>query len=508
MMKKRKILGSLGGLVTIAIASLLSLNSFGFRDAALAAVSKYGFPGIYNASPITLSDGDGAAVAVDAQGRLILSPSSSFSGGDNAALSGNNAFTGINSFAATTTLNGPVEFNGTCTGAGCASGAVAGSGSSELVPFWSGTTTLSSDSAFGWDNTKKKINLGNYGTFVNNTNLEIAHTSDLSVTRSGINVFHEAIPTTNTANLMSGYNQLLNTKSNFNYTGSIIGGLTNYQHAGNGTVTSYLGLLSQGVIANGSGTSTGTVTTWSNFTSRQTKPDAGARVGSIYGFRAMDWLGSSTGTVDTYAGVKIDNPTYGTARWGLANDATNNYFAGAASFGTTSVPQATVYAQATSTTGIPLWLTDMSGNSILKTVPSSTVIAFSSPVVTGTVSGAIGIDVGNDSQISGIRVWGGGAFQTYDGSGNLKGQFGGDTLVLSNGINGASFSNSNMVLGATAVSSNGIFNVDSSGNTSASGTLKVGTGGNANHATCWKPDGVSIGFCSTAVAADGSCTCN
>lgn len=33
-------------------------------------------------------------------------------------------------------------------------------------------------------------------------------------------------------------------------------------------------------------------------------------------------------------------------------------------------------------------------------------------------------------------------------------------------------------------------------------------GGSAGHATCWKNDGKTIGFCSTAIAADGTCTCN
>lgn len=33
----------------------------------------YGLPGVYNTSPITLADGYGSALAVDEQGRLILS---------------------------------------------------------------------------------------------------------------------------------------------------------------------------------------------------------------------------------------------------------------------------------------------------------------------------------------------------------------------------------------------------------------------------------------------------
>lgn len=36
----------------------------------------YGLPGVYNASPITIPDGKGGALAVDANGRIITSPSS------------------------------------------------------------------------------------------------------------------------------------------------------------------------------------------------------------------------------------------------------------------------------------------------------------------------------------------------------------------------------------------------------------------------------------------------
>lgn len=37
---------------------------------------KYGLPGIYNASPLTLPDGGGSALAVDSSGRLLVSPTS------------------------------------------------------------------------------------------------------------------------------------------------------------------------------------------------------------------------------------------------------------------------------------------------------------------------------------------------------------------------------------------------------------------------------------------------
>lgn len=49
--------------------------------------------------------------------------------------------------------------------------------------------------------------------------------------------------------------------------------------------------------------------------------------------------------------------------------------------------------------------------------------------------------------------------------------------------------------------------LDNAGNLATSGTMTVGTGGSTNHAVCWKTAGV-LGYCSTVVAADGSCTCN
>lgn len=50
-----------------------------FGGWAFGAFSQYGLPGIYNATPFTLSSGQGSALSLDSQGRAILSPSSSLS---------------------------------------------------------------------------------------------------------------------------------------------------------------------------------------------------------------------------------------------------------------------------------------------------------------------------------------------------------------------------------------------------------------------------------------------
>jgi hypothetical protein len=42
----------------------------------------------------------------------------------------------------------------------------------------------------------------------------------------------------------------------------------------------------------------------------------------------------------------------------------------------------------------------------------------------------------------------------------------------------------------------------------SSGTAKIGTGGSANKTMCWKSDGKTLGYCSSVVASNGSCTCN
>lgn len=39
----------------------------------MGKITVYGLPGVYNATPLALTDGDGVALAVDDQGRLILS---------------------------------------------------------------------------------------------------------------------------------------------------------------------------------------------------------------------------------------------------------------------------------------------------------------------------------------------------------------------------------------------------------------------------------------------------
>ena len=40
------------------------------------------------------------------------------------------------------------------------------------------------------------------------------------------------------------------------------------------------------------------------------------------------------------------------------------------------------------------------------------------------------------------------------------------------------------------------------------GNVIIRTGGSAGKAICWKADGITLGYCSSAVGVDGSCTCN
>lgn len=41
-----------------------------------------------------------------------------------------------------------------------------------------------------------------------------------------------------------------------------------------------------------------------------------------------------------------------------------------------------------------------------------------------------------------------------------------------------------------------------------SGGVMINSGGSSNKAVCWKSDGKTLGYCSTAVGETGSCTCN
>jgi len=42
----------------------------------------------------------------------------------------------------------------------------------------------------------------------------------------------------------------------------------------------------------------------------------------------------------------------------------------------------------------------------------------------------------------------------------------------------------------------------------ASGNVVINSGGSANHVMCWKADGKTLGYCSTAPNSSGVCTCN
>jgi hypothetical protein len=55
----------------------------------------------------------------------------------------------------------------------------------------------------------------------------------------------------------------------------------------------------------------------------------------------------------------------------------------------------------------------------------------------------------------------------------------------------------------------GIFDSSTSNQSlTVNGAFAASVGGSAGKATCWKADGKTIGYCSSVVASDGSCTCN
>ena len=54
----------------------------------------------------------------------------------------------------------------------------------------------------------------------------------------------------------------------------------------------------------------------------------------------------------------------------------------------------------------------------------------------------------------------------------------------------------------------GIGTMDSNISLEINGNVMIDAGGFANHITCWKPDGKTLGYCSTAVDSSGVCACN
>lgn len=82
-----------------------------------------------------------------------------------------------------------------------------------------------------------------------------------------------------------------------------------------------------------------------------------------------------------------------------------------------------------------------------------------------------------------------------------------DSLYFGAKSNGNPLSNTRMFIGGR----NGFVGIGTTNPASrldVNGNLTVRTGGLANSAVCWKADAVTLGYCSSVVAADGTCTCN
>ncbi len=88
-----------------------------------------------------------------------------------------------------------------------------------------------------------------------------------------------------------------------------------------------------------------------------------------------------------------------------------------------------------------------------------------------------------------------------------KNIFSGGTITIGAGTASSSFTGNSILVATSTGFVMGKFNVDSSGNINASGTISS-VGGSAGKATCWKADGKTIGYCSSVVDVTGGCTCN
>lgn len=227
-----------------------------------------------------------------------------------------------------------------------------GSGVANQIMFFDSSKNIVGDSTLIWEPTGKQLWLGNAPNISANPAGEslfvVAQTTDLS-TAPGVfvpfNGITQIISTANTGNLV--FPILFATRffdnQTINYTGLIGGSLLQTQFTpqtgGNITVSDYEGMMSQFTQGGSGGTST--IIKGSNFTSRIFS-FAGGSTTTLYGFWARGFMAKTGGSVGTYAGIKIDNETFATTNWGLADDADQNYFAGSTSFGKNTAPSYTV----------------------------------------------------------------------------------------------------------------------------------------------------------------------
>lgn len=142
------------------------------------------------------------------------------------------------------------------------------------------------------------------------------------------------------------------------------------------------------------------------------------------------------------------------------------------------------------TTGVPLQL---NGSTIYSVINDVEAFRVDSALV--TVTGSLNVNssvTSNDSiKLTNTNVSGAAIQLTGNGATTptkFIRAYGGNLQVLNSALSAA------------------IVDLTDAGNVTFSGTVKA-SGGATNKATCWKSTGV-LGYCSTVVAADGSCTCN
>jgi hypothetical protein len=122
------------------------------------------------------------------------------------------------------------------------------------------------------------------------------------------------------------------------------------------------------------------------------------------------------------------------------------------------------------------------------------------------MNAAYKITSGNGSVFIGT---GAGRYQS-SGSTDLAGAV--NSIYIGTDARGYSNSDSNsIVIGSSAIGAGAntvVLGNDSVTATYLKGAVSASLGGSAGHATCWKADGKTIGYCSTAPDVTGACTCN
>lgn len=156
----------------------------------------------------------------------------------------------------------------------------------------------------------------------------------------------------------------------------------------------------------------------------------------------------------------------------------NFQVAGNQAVGTIPTGNAQLFVQASTTTAVPFSVVDSGGNNIFQSASSS--INAASGQIYGTAAALLGSSAGltgamelknNGTQSPFISL-------DLDSSGHIATFIKPGSIDMANAVATTTINRNSLQLGITSSNATGVFSVDSSGNVSASGTLRVNQGAN------------------------------